>query len=1051
MKLSRPQWLWLGVAVVAALALAVLLSVLGAGRVGELHWRWLTRLPAAIGIVGIVGGLGALFYLQRSTIQRLEALHRAIKARIAGEPAPIPCGGLDEIGEMARAVAFFVNEIERREAAFRDSEARFRGLIEGSIEGIVIHREFVPLFANDAYARIFGYEEAAQILALPSLEPLLPPDVLARAWRNYLRMLDGSAPPGLRRFAGRCRDGSTIWIDAIERPVDWLGQSAVLVTIVDVSQHVRAEADAAENAALLQAAFDTMPNGICMLDDEMRVAVFNQKFVSLWNFPPELLPGRPGLIDLIGFSAERGDFGEIDAGALIFEIVTYSRSSLPMSGEIPLADGRTLEIRGNSRPRGGYVLTFSDVSERRRSDAALHQAKDAAEEAARAKSAFLATMSHEIRTPMNGVLGMLEVLDRSRLDGEQRQAIGVIRESAATLLEIIDDILDFSKIEAGRLPLERVELSLAGIVDGIADLLASRVREKQLELVVGIDPALRDDRYGDPVRLRQILLNLVGNAIKFTDVGWVAVRVAAAGRGDADAVRFEVEDTGIGLTRAQLDRLFQPFTQADASTTRRFGGSGLGLSICRRLVEMMGGTIGASARPGKGSTFWFELPLAPCPEAAAVAAVDLAGLRVLVADDLAAAAACFASVLAAAGADVTTAGDPESALAVLRQAAGQAAAVDVVVADHDGERFDGVTLVEVLRQIVELERTAVLLLAQADSKITEVTIGRLGIAAVLAKPVRRDALLRAVARAAGRTVAEACVPDVGDHGERVAPPSRQRALAEGTLILVAEDNPTNQVVIRKQLDRLGFACDVAADGVEALRALGEAPYGLLLTDCFMPRLDGYDLVRRWRAGETDGQHLPIVALTASALPGEAERCLSAGMDTCLTKPVTLATLERVIGAWLPKALDLRQPMPEAEAPAGPPAAAAGTGAVSVLDLDAVANLFGDAQVVAEMLQFFLETTRPLIEEAGRALRVGGFEDARAAIHAAAGAARTASAGELAALCSQIELDLVAGDAAAANARIPELNLVFDRVAAVVDRETARTSASLHIAEPTKAL
>ncbi|MBY0396985.1 MAG: PAS-domain containing protein, partial [Thermoleophilia bacterium] len=396
-----------------------------------------------------------------------------------------------------------------------------------------------------------------------------------------------------------------------------MGERAIQITCVDVSAQVQAEIALAARNAQLQALFDAMPGGICMFDGDRRAALWNEQYVHLWRFPQGLLEARPALADLIRFSVARGDYGAVDAEEQVRRVNGYVDRGESVDMEIALAGGPALAIRGNGMPDGGYVYTYADITERIRAQDQLRLAKEQAEEAAHAKSTFLATMSHEIRTPMNGVLGMLEVLERSTLDTEQRTVLGVIRESASALLTIIDDILDFSKIEAGRLQIEAVPVSVRDLTEGVADLLATRARDKRLDLVTRIDldpvdpgqvdPGTPETRVGDPVRLRQILLNLVGNAVKFTERGFVAIVVSPGA--EPDSVRFEVRDSGIGLSDAEKARLFQPFTQADASTTRRFGGSGLGLSICRRLVDMMGGSISVADAAGGGSVFRFEVPL----------------------------------------------------------------------------------------------------------------------------------------------------------------------------------------------------------------------------------------------------------------------------------------------------------------------------------------------------------------------------------------------------------------------------------------------------------
>jgi len=1058
-------------------------------------------------------------------------------------------------------------------AALRDSEARFRDLIEGSVQGILILRDFRALFVNGAFAAMTGYDEPRALMGVSLLDDLVPAEEREQVLAWNARFLSGaSIDEPVRRGRLRRRDGSYIWVDVATRAVDWMGERAIQLTCVDISAQVAAENVLAARTAQLQALVQAMPSGLCMFGSDLRAAVWNDRYVRLWRYPDGLLDRRPTLAELVRFVASRGDFGPVDIEEQVRRITAYVERGAAVDMEIELAHGPVLAIRGNGMPDGGYVYTYADVTDRHRAEDALRRSErqlrdileaapvgmliahvdgrplfwnsgfsamlgtppegmpalyapdffaDAgqradllevlrrdgrvqqtdvefrradgstgwcmtalervsfegqpavaswglditeriraqdqlrkalaqAEEAAHAKSTFLATMSHEIRTPMNGVLGMLEVLERTTLDIEQRKVLGVIRESASALLTIIDDILDFSKIEAGRLDIEAVPVSVRDLTEGVADLLATRARDKRLDLVTDVDLGGDIDgegtRVGDPVRLRQILLNLVGNAVKFTERGFVAV-VVRPGAGP-DSVRFEVRDSGIGLSDEQKARLFQPFTQADASTTRRFGGSGLGLSICRRLVDMMGGTIGVHDTPGGGSTFRVEVPLPRAAEEASplLPAIDLEGLRVLVVDDTAAVRDAFAAALAGAGAEVAVAAGAADGFDALRAALAAEAPVQVLVLDHDPGALDGLVLADALTRIPGLDATRVVLATGREDCGVAAAGERLGIAEVLYKPVRRDVLRAAVARAAGRAGPESAPAALEAEIGAVLPPTAAEARAAGALILVAEDNPTNQVVIRKQLEQLGFAAEIADNGAAAWEALRGDGHGLLLTDCFMPEVDGWELARRIRAAEREGtfgaaRRLPIVALTANALSGDAERCFAAGMDDFLSKPVGLQSLSRVIARWLPQALPLRRPVGEAAAAPSAPSSPPTANGTAVLDLGHVAETFGSVEAARDLLLFFLETTEPLIDRLAAGLAEDDAEGGRHAAHAAAGAARTAGAVELAALCSDIERCAAGGDLDAAKRRAADLRAAFARVERAIRHDLARGRAA----------
>ena len=648
-----------------------------------------------------------------------------------------------------------------------------------------------------------------------------------------------------------------------------------------------------------------------------------------------------------------------------------------------------------------YVLVgITDITESKGEEDRLKIARDEAEHATQAKSMFLATMSHEIRTPMNGVLGMLEVLRTTSLEQEQREMVNVISECSCSLLSIIDDILDLSKIEAGKLSLERVPFTLRDIFEATMEMLAYRARERELELAWRIDPALPERCVGDPVRLRQIIINFLGNAVKFTETGSVTVAATLLEQKDkALKVRFEVIDTGIGMTVEQQEKLFKPFSQADESTTRRFGGTGLGLSICRRLVEMMGGVVGVTSKEGNGSTFWFEVDIGLSDDQAPKLGFDLNGVTVMVMDDQSYARQCALDVLSQYGATVFGVSNRQDLFDQL----GKGPVPDVLILDQTDQLED---LVKQARAFVPSDATILLTTGSVDS--LEDFRKEQNLASVLIKPTRSSVLLRAVSTAAHRQC-EAEQEAPAPVGPRQAI-SRDAALAAGTLILVAEDNPTNRLVIGKQLDQLGYTFDMVNDGEQAWQALHAVKYGLLLTDCFMPVLDGYELTRRIRESEVDtGERLPILALTASALQGDAEKCYRTGMDGYLSKPVSLDKLVAKLEEWLPAATGLMpvietpavvEAPPAAEpSPADKPAAApeAPPAAADPIDMVALADLLGNnkREILLDVLGCFLDAYPTTSQQIGVAIEQRDRLALREATHAARGSARYACAQALA--------------------------------------------------------
>jgi len=646
---------------------------------------------------------------------------------------------------------------------------------------------------------------------------------------------------------------------------------------------------------IIRTTLESTVDGILVVDSAGKVVTYNQKFVEMWKVPEEILASKDENTILGHALTQLKDPGQH------MERVRqlYADPEAQSNDLIEFKDGRVFERHSEPQRIGGKsvgrVWGFRDITERQRFQSELESAREAAEAASLAKSEFLANMSHEIRTPMNGIIGMTELTLGTELDQEQREYVDSVKNSADSLLVVINEILDFSKIEAGKLTLEPIDFDLREHLGQAMKTLALRAHQKNLELVCYVPPELPQFILGDPTRLRQIILNLVGNAIKFTEQGEVVVRVESNGRDSSGiTLHFTIADTGIGIPKQKQKMIFEPFTQADASTTRRYGGSGLGLSISARLIEMMDGRIWLESEVGKGTTFHFTARFAHARSQQLPPAdpAMLRKMRVLVVDDNATNLQILDKILCHCGARPSLVSNAKGALSLLREAHEAKDPYGLMILDRHMPDIDGFMLMEQVRQVPELAGLLTVMLNCGGHRGDAGRCAELGIAAYLIKPVLQYDLLGALAK-----VLESHCPS-----SETQAASGRPAPAEGRpplRVLLAEDNRVNQKLALRLLEKRGHHVVLAEDGAQAVEQLQKQEFDLVLMDVQMPVMDGVEATAAVRRREKSaGGHIPIIAMTAHAMEGDRERFLDSGMDGYVSKPVHSAELFAAIDSLL---------------------------------------------------------------------------------------------------------------------------------------------------------
>jgi PAS domain S-box-containing protein len=857
-------------------------------------------------------------------------------------------------------------------------------------------------YANQAALAQLGYEKAALIgKSITEIESALA-DVFY--WQDVAngQLAEVESQEGLYR----CADGSLLPVRKSVRVLREDGVDSLLVQAKDIRHERQVEDDLAQAMSQLRATLESTGNGILVLDLQGRVASMNRLFAQMWHIAEDLLVATDSnVVDLL---AER----VLDDDALrqrLTGIVGVGETS----DIIKLRDGRVFECKSRPQYLGertiGRVFGFSDITERIRIEERLKTAANTARSASRAKTDFLAMMSHEIRTPINGVMGMVALMLDTPLDAEQRRYLDSINSCSEALLSIINDILDFSKIEMRKLTLERIDFNLLSLLEDVSDLYALRAAEKDIEYTMHLAADVPVALCGDPGRVRQILTNLIGNAIKFTPSGTIAVRVGCEVQsGTRVTLRVAVSDTGIGIAADRLAKIFQRFEQADSSTTRKYGGSGLGLAITKQLVELMGGAISVTSEENRGSTFELTIVLERQAQPSQLAPVvpglerlpELKGARVLVVDGNAASRGNLVDLLYQWGLAVDAEVDAESALTRIAAARQCGSSYRCVMIDMGLAGTDGETLGQTIRREPANAGTAMIIFTSAGYRGDAHRFEAEGFAAYLRKPIRRalllDCLLAVLLDAQTTPAAIVTSHSLAEGGRRKA------------RLLVVEDHAVNLMVMQGVLRKLGYdRIDAAKDGLEALAVAGKEQFDLILMDCQMPRMDGYEATRQLRAA---GLRTPIVALTAHAMAGDREKCLEAGMDDYLTKPIMVDKLSRALDKWLtsPASLGI-----EDVKPVPPPPSAA---AADDFKYDQLLELtMGDQELAKTVLRMFTDNLPADIAKLKTAIAAADAKQVHAVAHFIKGGAANIFANQVRTIAAEIERVGGQGDFVAAAA------------------------------------
>ena len=966
------------------------------GPIAPMGWVQITSRPPAngLGAAGTLAGMfGAALLIACATWLTPRFMRRPLDdlaastqfasdlAHSSADAAPHPAATV-ETRQLAGAVENLARQLDALRRAHAQSEADRRAISEGALDCIVTidARSRIVEF-NPAAEATFGYTRD-EVLHQRMEDCIIPPDLRTAHAKGMQRYLQGGAPQVLNRLIevrAMRKNGQSFPAELTVLPVAQQGAARFTAYLRDISARKAAQASIAASEAKLRGVLDNLSALVFETDAEMRWTYLNPTWMQLNALPVERVLGRSALVWLP--LAERRRVRTLAATLAAGKAATLRTDirATAANGEALWLDTVIRPVHADDGSLSGFAGSANDITMRKELERSMRDAKLAAEQANRTKSDFLANISHEIRTPMNAIIGMTDLALENVADEAQHKYLEMVKQSADTLLKIINDILDFSKIESGKLDFERIGFGLRDCVALAHDTLREAATRRGLTLSYHVDAMVPDQLVGDPHRVRQILINLISNALKFTEQGHINVHVALAeSHADEALLQISVEDTGIGIADDKQQVIFEAFAQADTTSTRRYGGTGLGLAICAHLVRGMGGRMWVDSTPGKGSTFHFTARFARARTPSLVHArnTDLTTLRVLVAAGNEVARRHLVGMLESWHMVCTVRDSASAALRTL--AAAGDTPYQVMVVDADLGDMDAFDFFETLQQQVDTLPPVRLMTANAGQRGDAARCRELGIQAYLTRPLLPSDLLDAILQALG---ADGAQPLITRHSLR----EQRRRLN----VLLVEDNKVNQTLALRLLEKLGHVTLLAHNGREALEACASTRFDVILMDVQMPEMDGFEATARLREIErAREQYTPIIAMTANAMPGDRERCLAAGMDEYIAKPVQPAALAATLASIGDSA---------------PPSRYAPSGDAGAFDLSTVlSNLGDDRDLFDQLAELYLVDEAQMRAQLARAADSGDLQATMAATHAIKGAVTNFSADKAVVAATRIE-------------------------------------------------